>query len=105
MVYDTALACIYKVAENLYDSDPMYLVVPDGKGNDIRFTDKIFECIDTGVAYDLLENRENEDLIEPVIAPVEVLKGSLRLVKLIASSSQYLYKNFTTEELIGAKDV
>lgn len=105
MVYDTALACIYKVAENLYDSDPMYLVVPDGKGNDIRFTDKIFECIDTGVAYDLLENRENEDLIEPVIAPMEVLKGSLRLVKLIASSSQYLYKNFTTEELIGAKDV
>ena len=107
MIEDTFISCIFTVASNFFDSDVSEIVVanPNVGAEDVFFQDAMFMCVERGEAYDVINQRSNPDLIEPVIASVEVLKGSMRLVKLIASSSQYLYKNFTTEELIGAKDI
>ena len=108
MIEDTFISCVFTVASNFFDADVSEIVVVEpynDQTNEISFQDAMFECVERGEAYDVINQRSNPDLIEPVIASVEVLKGSMRLVKLIASSSQYLYKNFTTEELIGAKDI
>ena len=105
IISETFLYCIFLVATNYYDNDITEIRVPYDNVNR-----PLIEMINKGLyekhlPYDIIQNKFTEDIIEPVISPVEVLKGSMRLVKLVATSSQYLYKNFTTEELIGAQSL
>lgn len=69
------------------------------------FNEIVQESIERKAPYNVIEDEYDPELIESPVVSMEVLRGSMRLVKLIATSNQYLYKKYTVSELIGADDV
>lgn len=103
IIKESFVKCIRLVCCNFYDKEPEDIHV---KGDDsATLVNTINEGISSHVPYNVISGKYDKDLLEPVISSVEILKGSMRLVKLMATSSQYLYQHFTTDELIGAKDI
>lgn len=100
IISDAFLNCIWIVCGNYYDKDAWNVQVGDES-----LTEIINNCITNDVAFNILTEKQDETMVEPAISSVEILKGCMRLVKLTATTSQYLYKSYNTDDLVGAKNL
>lgn len=92
-VCESFLECIYLVHQNYYGE------VRKG------INDVIETAISENKAYNIITDTYDPTLIESPVVSTEILRGSMRLVKLVATSNQYVYKKYTVSELIGADDI
>ena len=108
-IFDAFYACIRIAYNNYVGKDDQIEddlpIIEDLFTLNATDTNPIIDAINEGVAYDLIAEKPMERLIEPTMASVETLRSCMRLVKLIATSKQYLYKKYTVSELIGANDL
>ena len=107
MISDAFMSCIYVICGNYYE-DTLTNVKCEACGEEFpeeNLITRINHCIDKDVAYNILTEKPDATMVEPVISSIEILKGCMRLVKLTATTSQYLYRAYKTEDLIGAKNL
>lgn len=107
MISDAFMSCIYVICGNYYE-DNLRNVKCEAYKEEFSEEDlitRINHCIDKDIAYNILTGKPDATMVEPVISSIEILKGCMRLVKLTATTSQYLYRAYNTEELIGAKNL
>lgn len=108
-IFNAFYACI-RIAYNNYVGLQDQLKDEDASPSDLKpynggDTNPILDAIAAGEPYDIIAGKCAKRFIEPTMASIESLRGAMRLVKLIATSNQYLYKKYTVSELIGAKDL
>lgn len=92
-ICESFIQCIMLVHSNYYGSVPS------------NISDIIEQAINVRMAYNVITKLLDPRLIESPMIPIEILRGSMRLVKLIATSNQYIYKKYTVSELIGADNI
>ncbi|MCM1218670.1 MAG: hypothetical protein NC548_29635 [Lachnospiraceae bacterium] len=52
------------------------------------------QCIRSGIAYNIITERSDESLIEPVMVDIEILNSALSLVLTLETTDQYLYTDY-----------
>lgn len=103
IIKESFVKCIKLVCSNFYDKNPEDIHIKED--DTANLVNTINEGISSHTPYNVISGDYDVNLLEPVISSVEILKGSMRLVKLMATTSQYLYQHFTTDDLIGANDI
>lgn len=107
MISDAFMSCVYVICGNYYEDDLRNVRCKECKPAfpEEDLVTRINRCVGMDTAFNILTEEPDPTMVEPVISSVEILKGCMRLVKLTATTSQYLYRAYKTEDLIGAKNL
>lgn len=93
----------YKVFETIIDNkigdgvDEIYVVMKDGNDKSMTLEDIFEYCTDNICGYDIITSTfdHHNRIINPVNVDIEVLRGCLRLILIIVTSDQFVYRPYS----------